>query len=228
LTQNLNGYVVTGSGALSNLTASYAITAAFALNGGGGGPTSVGPIFTASAMLFTGSNNNANIRLVVESTGDVDTAATSLLKVEPTIGSILMEIFTNDVIRMGQAGANALVVTGSLFYGTGSVYGTAYSIVTSSAATNITLSLADSGKYFRTTAATAVGVQVRTQANIPWPDNAEIMFEQAGAGQITLAGEAGVTINSSETLKTLKQYSVVGLKRVASNTWTLNGERQLL
>ena len=212
------------------------------MNGGGGGPTSVGPIFTASAMLFTGSNNNANIRLVVESTGDVvfsgstqrelfrlsDTAATSLLKVEPTIGSILMEIFTNNVIRMGQAGANALVVTGSLFYGTGSVYGTAYSIVTSSAATNITLSLADSGKYFRTTAATAVGVQVRTQANIPWPDNAEIMFEQAGAGQITLAGEAGVTINSSETLKTLKQYSVVGLKRVASNTWTLNGERQLV
>jgi hypothetical protein len=222
--------------------------------GGGGGPTTVGPIFTASAILFTGSGNNANVRLVVESTGDVvysgstqlelvrisDTAATSLFNIEPTIGSTLMEAFNTNVIRMGQNGANALVVTGSLFYGTGSILGTSsyaltssyvispYSPVASSAATSITLSLNEAGTYFRTTAATAVGIQVRTQANIAWAANTEILLEQAGAGQITVAGEAGVTINTSETLKSLKQYSVMGLKRVATDTWTLNGERQLL
>jgi hypothetical protein len=54
------------------------------------------------------------------------------------------------------------------------------------------------------------------------------MFEQAGAGQITFAGGSGVTINSSETLKSQKQYSVLGVKRVASDTWTLTGDRELV
>jgi hypothetical protein len=54
------------------------------------------------------------------------------------------------------------------------------------------------------------------------------MLEQAGAGQVTFATGAGVTINSSQTLKTEKQYSVVGLKMVSGNIWTLFGERQSL
>ena len=66
------------------------------------------------------------------------------------------------------------------------------------------------------------------QTSVTWVDNTEIIIEQAGAGQITLSAGSGVTINTSETLKTQKQYSVVGLKRVASDTWTLFGERELL
>jgi hypothetical protein len=103
-----------------------------------------------------------------------------------------------------------------------------YFSVTSSAATNITMSAAEVGKYFRTTAATAVGIQIPPQSSVTWPSDTEIMFEQAGAGQITFAGGSGVTINSSETLKSQKQYSVLGVKRVASDTWTLTGDRELV
>ena len=54
------------------------------------------------------------------------------------------------------------------------------------------------------------------------------MLEQAGAGQVTFATGTGVVINTSETLKTQKQYSVVALKNVSGNVWTLFGERELV
>jgi hypothetical protein len=81
--------------------------------------------------------------------------------------------------------------------------------------------------YIRNTSATAVTYTVPPQSSVSWVDNAEIVFEQAGAGQITIAAGSGVTINSSETLKSGQQYAVIGLKRVASDVWTLTGERQL-
>lgn len=105
---------------------------------------------------------------------------------------------------------------------------TSYFNVVTSSATNITLSLSEAGAYFRTTAATAVGIQIPAQSSVSWAENTEMLIEQSGAGQITLTTGSGVVINTSETRKTQKQYSVVGLKRVAQDTWTLTGERELV
>ena len=91
-----------------------------------------------------------------------------------------------------------------------------------------TLVAGDHLKYLRSTSATAVTFTVPPQSSVSWVNNAEIVFEQAGTGQITIAAGSGVTINSSETLKSSSQYSVIALKRVASDTWTLTGERELL
>jgi hypothetical protein len=49
---------------------------------------------------------------------------------------------------------------------------------------------------------------------------------QGGAGQITVAGEGGVTINSSSTLKTRAQYSALSLIKVAANTFYLIGDQE--
>lgn len=100
--------------------------------------------------------------------------------------------------------------------------------VSSSADTSIMLSSSDTGKYIRTTAATSVSVTVAPQVTVSWQENTEIIFEQAGAGQITFVTGSGVIINSSETLKSQKQYSVVGIKRTSQDVWTLAGERELL
>jgi hypothetical protein len=67
-----------------------------------------------------------------------------------------------------------------------------------------------------------------TVPNLFWPDGTEIVFEQADTGQITIAAGPNVTVNSSETLKSGKQYSVIGLKKVGTSTWTLTGEREAL
>lgn len=106
------------------------------------------------------------------------------------------------------------------------VSGDAFAVSTEAAGR--TLVAGDHLKYLRSTSATAVTFTVPPQSSASWVDNAEIVFEQAGVGQITIAAGSGVTINSSETLKSSTQYSVIALKRVASDTWTLTGERELL
>ena len=92
--------------------------------------------------------------------------------------------------------------------------------------TSYTLVLGDAGDYIQTTSTTAVTITVPLQSSVAWAADTEIYFEQNNTGQITIAGASGVTINSSETLKSFARYSVLALKRVASDVWTLTGERQ--
>jgi len=106
--------------------------------------------------------------------------------------------------------------------------GASYSIVRTQSGTTYTLVLGDAGDYIQTTSTTAVTITVPTQASVTWAADTEIYFEQNNTGQITFVGASGVTINTSETLKTAARYAVVALKRVASNTWTLTGERELI
>jgi hypothetical protein len=106
--------------------------------------------------------------------------------------------------------------------------GASYSIVRTQSGTTYTLVLGDAGDYIQTTSSTAVTITVPTQASVTWAADTEIYFEQNNTGQITFVGASGVTINSSETLKTAARYAVVALKRVASDTWTLTGERELI
>ena len=117
--------------------------------------------------------------------------------------------------------------SGTLSWATASGGGASYSTVRTQSGTTYTLVLGDAGDYIQTTSTTAVTITVPLQSSVAWVADTEIYFEQNNTGQITIAGASGVTINSSETLKTAGRYSVIALKRVASDTWTLTGERQL-
>ena len=116
--------------------------------------------------------------------------------------------------------------SGGLSWATASA-GVSYSTVRTQSGTTYTLVLGDAGDYIQTTSTTAVTITVPLQSSVAWVADTEIYFEQNNTGQITIAGASGVTVNSSETLKTAGRYSVIALKRVASDTWTLTGERQL-
>ena len=106
--------------------------------------------------------------------------------------------------------------------------GASYSTVRTQSGTTYTLVLGDAGDYIQTTSTTAVTITVPPQSSVTWAADTEIYFEQNNTGQITIAAGAGVTINSSETLKSFARYSVIALKRVASDVWTLTGERALV
>jgi len=106
--------------------------------------------------------------------------------------------------------------------------GSSYSAVRTQSGTSYTLVLGDAGDYIQTTSTTAVTITVPLQSSVAWAADTEIYFEQNNTGQITIAGASGVTINSSETLKSFARYSVLALKRVAENVWTLTGERALV
>jgi hypothetical protein len=105
--------------------------------------------------------------------------------------------------------------------------GSTYSVVRTQGGTSYTLVLGDAGDYIQTTSTTAVTITVPPQSSVTWLADTEIFFEQNNTGQLTIAGGTGVSITSSETLKTAGRYSVIALKRVASDVWNLTGERQL-
>lgn len=110
---------------------------------------------------------------------------------------------------------------------TGGGGGSSYSVVRTQSGTSYTLAASDAGAYILTSGTTTVTITVPPQSSVTWAADTEIYFEQNNTGQITIAGGVGVTVNTSETLKTAGRYSVIALKRVASDTWTLTGERQL-
>ena len=92
----------------------------------------------------------------------------------------------------------------------------------------ITLNTSHNSGYFRIGNATGSMITVSTQAAASWPLEVEMMFCQGLSGQISFTGAVGVTINSSESYKTAKQYATVLLKKVGTNQWDLLGEREVL
>jgi len=100
--------------------------------------------------------------------------------------------------------------------------GTTYDVVTLTGST--TLSSAHTTKYLVVDSASNCNLTVPATAS--YDANAEFVIEQRGAGIITVVAASGVTINTSETLVSGGQYAVMGLKRTASNVYTLTGERQ--
>jgi hypothetical protein len=100
--------------------------------------------------------------------------------------------------------------------------GTSYDVVTITADT--TLSSSHTTKYLVCNSATAIDLTVPASAT--YDTYAEFVIEQRGAGVVRLVAANGVTINSTETLQSSGQYSVMGLKRTDTNVYTLTGERE--
>lgn len=93
--------------------------------------------------------------------------------------------------------------------------------------TTYTLQLGDAGQYLQFTSAAAVTVTVPLNATVAFALGAVIVIEQYGAGQVTLVGDSGVTLNARNGLKTAGQYAVAQIKSGSNNsadTWTVLGD----
>jgi hypothetical protein len=97
-------------------------------------------------------------------------------------------------------------------------------VVTESTTTR-TCVLSDGGAMIECTQTCAVTIP--PHASVAIRVGKTILFTQSGAGQVTLVAGAGVTLETSETLKTLKQYAVIGATKLATNRWRVFGEREL-
>jgi hypothetical protein len=98
-----------------------------------------------------------------------------------------------------------------------------FATVETNANSGITLSCSShAGKYIRCTH--AVSVDITIPSGLSCYDYTEYMFEQAGAGQISVTGDAGVTLNTSSSAKSRTQYSVITIKKVAADTYTVFGD----
>jgi hypothetical protein len=88
-------------------------------------------------------------------------------------------------------------------------------------AAGYTILAADENTFIRSTSATAVTMTIANVLAI----GESIQFIQFGAGQITFAAGAGVTLRSvDDKLKSNKQYSVVAITCVASGEYLVTGD----
>ncbi len=98
------------------------------------------------------------------------------------------------------------------------------SLTINAASASYTLVIADAGKQVEISNAAGVTLTVPTNAVAAFPIGTTIIIVQTGAGQITVAGSAGVTVNATPGLKLYGQWSTALLLKRATDTWLLSGD----
>jgi hypothetical protein len=97
--------------------------------------------------------------------------------------------------------------------------------VTTQAGTAYTAVAGDANSYIRFTNGGTITFTIPPNSSVAYAIGTEITFEQAGAGLLSVAAGAGVTINSRAGDLTLAgQYAVAAMKKVGTDTWTLTGD----
>ena len=89
--------------------------------------------------------------------------------------------------------------------------------------TAYTTVLADANKLV-TLDSTGISVTIPVASSVAYPTGSQIHLYQSGTGQATIVGDTGVSVNSSNGLKTRTQYSVATVIKVAVNSWVLIGD----
>jgi hypothetical protein len=107
---------------------------------------------------------------------------------------------------------------------TGHTHAVAPRSINAQTGTAYTLVLGDAGKLVTLTNAAAVTLTVPTNATVAFPVGTEIDLAQLGAGQVTVVGDTGVTVNGSPGLKIAAQYGAATLTKIATDTWLLVGQ----
>lgn len=89
--------------------------------------------------------------------------------------------------------------------------------------TTYTLVLADKNKLVTLDNAAAITLTVPTNASVAFATGAQVNIQQIGAGQVTVAGDSGVTVNGTGT-KLRAQWSAATLIKTGTDTWTMVGD----
>lgn len=90
--------------------------------------------------------------------------------------------------------------------------------------TSYTLVAGDASKMVTLNNASAISLTVPLNSSVPYPIGTIIALQQLGAGQVTVAGAVGVTVNATPGLKLRAQYSTAALIKRATDTWSLAGD----
>jgi hypothetical protein len=91
--------------------------------------------------------------------------------------------------------------------------------------TTYTIALTDSNNTMvELNNASAITLTVPTNATTAFPIGSQVNILQTGAGQVTVAGAATVTVNGTPGLKLRAQWSAATIVKRDTNTWVLIGD----
>lgn len=91
--------------------------------------------------------------------------------------------------------------------------------------TTYTLVIDDDHKLVSCSNSSAITLTIPTNESVAFPVGTQILILQKGTGQVTIGKATGVTVNSvNGANKTVAQYSMAGLIKLATDTWILFGD----
>ena len=96
-------------------------------------------------------------------------------------------------------------------------------VSTNARTASYTLVLSDAQKVIEMNVATGNTLTVPLDSSVNFPVGTSILVVQTGAGQTTIAGASGVTVNSFIGLKIIGQWAGCTLIKRAANTWVAVG-----
>jgi hypothetical protein len=138
-----------------------------------------------------------------------ETFTTLVEDTTPQLGGDL-DLNSNDITGTGD-----ISITGTVI---------AQSTINAQTGTTYTTVLGDASKLVTLSNASAITLTIPANSSVAYPVGTKIDLAQIGAGQVTVAGASGVTVNSTPTLKFRAQYSAATCIKTATDTWLLVGD----
>ena len=183
---------------------------------------SVKHVLTSSDLIFF--RNNASPVASFGFSGS--TSGTTTVQATAVAGTTTLTLPAATDTLVGKATADILTnktLTSPTI--NGATIGTSIINLTLNAQTGTTYTpvLADNGKLVTLSNASPITLTVPTNASVAYAVGAQINIQAIDAGQVTVAGDTGVTVNGTGT-KLRVQWSAATLVKVATDTWTLIGD----
>jgi len=184
---------------------------------------SVKHVLTSSDLIFF--RNNASPVASFGFSGSTSGTTTVQATAVAGTNTLTLPAVSNDTL-VGKATTDTLTnktLTSPVI--NGATIGTSIINLTLNAQTGTTYTpvLADNGKLVTLSNASAITLTVPTNASVAYPTGAQINIEAIDAGQVTVVGDTGVTVNGTGT-KLRTQWSAATLVKLGTDTWTLIGD----
>jgi len=170
-------------------------------------------------------------------TEDIADDAISTIKIQT--GAVTTSIIADDAVTAAKIAAGAVgtseiaasvtLTTPNIGAATGTSLTTTGNVISHIATnaqtgTTYTLVAADDGRVIELSNASPITMTVPLDSSVNFTVGTQIILLQTGAGQVTVAGAGGVTVNATPGLKLRTQWSSATLIKRAADTWVLIGD----
>jgi hypothetical protein len=174
---------------------------------------------TVNDAYYTGSTNNVVINVVTGTPASSPTVpatpANSIALAKVAVGANVTSIVNANITDLRVAVTSNILSAVNL--GVNAQTGTTYTTV-----------LSDNGSVVTLANASSIAVTIPAYSSVAYPIGAQITLTQYGAGQVTISGGSGVTINSTGATATAPklrvQYSTATAIQTSTNTWLVVGD----
>lgn len=187
------------------------VTAGTGLSGGG---TSGTVTLDVDTTVVATTSNTLTMTSKTLTSPTVTTPTFTLATTSSTTSGRMSYDSTNKKIQVGD-GSNALDYASS-------------TLVTNAQTASYTLVLGDKDKLVEVSNASANTVTIPTNASVAYPTGTQINILQTGAGQTTISGTSGVTVNSTGATtaspKLRVQWSSATAIKRGENSWVVVGD----